>query len=142
MEADLMKARALLEGSHHTCVLVKGSNCYSSDHRGVKPLLQWLEDGADLRGFSAADKVVGKAAAYLYVLLGVTAVYANVISRPSVAVLEESGIAVFYGQQVEAIQNRTNTGLCPMEQAVKTARSPEEAVQMIHTTLERLSKNT
>ncbi len=136
-----MKAKALLEGSSHTCVLVKDSVCYSSDYRGVKPLLQWLEGGTDLRGFSAADKVVGKAAAYLYVLLGVTVVYAKVISKPSVAVLEENGIAVFYGQQVEAIRNRTDTGLCPMEQAVKTARSPEEAVEMIRSTLERLSKN-
>ena len=138
MEADLMKAKALLEGSDHTCVLVKDSAYYSSGHRGVKPLLQWLEDGTDLRGFSAADKVVGKAAAYLYVLLGVEAAYAKVISKPSVAVLEENGIAVFYGQQVEAIQNRTNTGLCPMEQAVKAARSPLQALEMVRLALEKL----
>lgn len=139
MEADLTKAKELLLGSSHTCVLVQGSTCYSSEHRGVKPLLSWLDDGADLRGFSAADKVVGKAAAYLYVLLGVKAVYARVISRPSVAVLEENGIDVFFETQVDAIRNRTDTGLCPMEQAVKAAGSPHQALDMVRQALEKLT---
>ncbi|MBE6978659.1 MAG: DUF1893 domain-containing protein [Ruminococcaceae bacterium] len=138
MDSDLMKAKELLLNSNHTCVLMKDGKCYFSDHRGVKPLLQWLDDGIDLRDFAAADKVVGKAAAYLYVLLGVKAVYARVISSPSIAVLEEHGISVFFETKVDAIRNRTNTGLCPMEQAVKTAQSPQEALIMVRQALEKL----
>ena len=139
MDSDLMKAKELLDSSSHTCVLIKDDACYFSDHRGVKPLLQWLDEGTDLRAFSAADKVVGKAAAYLYVLLGVKSVFARVISTPSVAVLEEHGIAVFFESKVDAIRNRTDTGLCPMEQAVKTARSPEEALILVRQALEKLN---
>ena len=139
MDSDVIKAKALLDNSSHTCVLIKGDACRFSDHRGVKPLLQWLDEGADLHDYSAADKVVGKAAAYLYVLLGVKAVYARVISTPSVTVLEEHGIPVFYDSQVDAIRNRTNTGLCPMEQAVKTAQSPQQALSLVRQALEKLS---
>ena len=137
---DLTKAKALLDSSSHTCVIVKEDTCYFSDHRGVKPLLQWLDEGTDLRDFSAADKVVGKAAAYLYVLLGVKAVYARIISSPSVAVLEEHGIAVSFETKVDGIRNRTDTGPCPREQAVKNARSPEEALTLIRQTLEILNQ--
>ena len=140
MDADLTKAKELLDSSSHTCVLTKGSACYFSDHRGVKPLIQWLDDSTDLQGFSAADKVVGKAAAYLYVLLGVKAVFARVISIPSIAVLEEQGIAVFFETKVEAIRNRTDTGLCPMEQAVKTAKTPQEALTMVRQALDKLNQ--
>lgn len=140
MDLDLIKSKELLDSSSYTCVLRKGDACYYSDHRGVKPLLQWLDEGSDLRGFSAADKVVGKAAAYLYALLGVKAVFARVISSPSVAVLEEHGIAVFFETKVDAIRNRTNTGLCPMEQAVKAAKTPEEALAMVRQALEKLKQ--
>lgn len=45
--------------------MCKGSTIYISTERGVKPLIDRIDDGTDLQGFSAADKVVGKAAAFL-----------------------------------------------------------------------------
>ena len=74
------KAKTLLAEGGYTCVICGGDKVYTSHERGVKPLLELLEQGAELKGFSAADRVVGKAAAFLYVLLGVSAVYAGVIS--------------------------------------------------------------
>ena len=66
---DLQRAeRALAEGGH-TLVLVKGERVITSNQRGVAPLLALID--TDVTGFSAADKVVGKAAALLYVKLGV-----------------------------------------------------------------------
>ena len=135
---DLTRAKNLLDSSCHTCVIVKGDACYLSDHRGVKPLLQWLDEGTDLRGFSAADKVVGKAAAYLYALLGVKAVYARIISDPSVAVLEEHGITVSFETKVAGIRNRTDTGPCPMEQAVAGITDPVEAEIAVRNRLAQL----
>ncbi len=138
MQADLEKARQLLITCGYTCVLSRDDRQYTSFQRGVKPLLQWLDAGIPLHGFCAADKVVGKAAAYLYVLLGVTAVYAQVISSPSLQVLEAAGIQVMYDTPVEAIRNRTNTGLCPMEQAVTNARDPGHALELVRQALARL----
>ena len=86
---------------------------------------------ADLKGFSAADKVVGKAAAILYVLLKVEAVYAPVMSEGAISVLAENGISAFYDKKVSRIINRTGDGLCPMEQAVSDVTDPEEGLKKI-----------
>ena len=137
---NLTKAKEILQNGGFTCVLLKDENEYTSDKRGVKPLLCWLESGEDFEGFSAADKVVGKAAAFLYVLLRVKAVYADVISEHALSVLKESEIKVAYGELVPAIRNRTNTGFCPMEAATLNITDPEDAVAAIKNVLVKLSK--
>ena len=82
MKNDLDKARSLLGTGAYTCVFCRADRVYTATERGVKPLLSWLDDGTDLTGFSAADRVVGRATAFLYCLLGVKEVYAKVMSRP------------------------------------------------------------
>lgn len=138
MDQNLLKARSLLEAGNYTCVLCRGEMVHSSCLRGVAPLLQLLDGGEDVAGFSAADKVVGKATAYLYRLLGVKAVYAQVVSRGALEVLTRSGIHLQYGSLVDQIQNRTQTGACPMEMATKDAQTPEDALLAIRQTLKRL----
>lgn len=123
MNADLERAKALLLGDV-TCVLCLGECTYLTQERGVAPLMRWLECDTSFQNFSAADKVVGKAAAFLYVLLGVCAVYANVISTPALQLLKRFHIQTFFSQEVPAVRNRTNTGFCPMETAVWTIDEP------------------
>ena len=137
MRDELTRARALLE-TGCTCVLVQGEICHTSTLRGVAPLLNWLDNGVDLQGFSAADKVVGRAAAFLYVLLGVRAVHANVLSTSAEQVLARHGIAVSADTRVAAIRNRAGDGFCPMEQAVLDAEEPQEALSRIRVRLAQL----
>lgn len=129
--ADLVNARELLAKDGYTCVLCKGERLYTSRERGVKPLLAWWTSGVELHGFAAADKVVGKAAALLYVLLGVSHIHAGVVSLAALQVLERHAISVTYDTQVPAIRNRTDTGFCPMERAVWHCEEPEEAVALL-----------
>lgn len=128
---SLEKAKKLLAEGGYTCVLCGGDKEYTSHERGVKPLLDLLERKTELRGFSAADRVVGKAAAFLYVLLGVKEVHAGVISVPAAGVLERFHIAATWEEQVDAIVNRTKTGFCPMESAVWNVEEPEAARKAI-----------
>ena len=125
------KAKELLESNGYTCVLTDGADVYTSTQRGVKPLVEFLESGTAFAGFSAADKVVGRATAYLYVLLGVKALFAQVISKPALAVLQENGIDVSYGQLVPNIINRKGDGICPFEEAVMDIADPQEAYAAI-----------
>ena len=138
MKNDLTSAVALLDEGDYTCVLVKGDTVYTSRERGVKPLMTWLEEGVSLVGFSAADKVVGKATALLYVLLGAERVYARVVSEPAAEVLRTHGIPLVADTVVPAIRNRTNTGFCPMEQATRDITDPKEAPKAIRNALEQL----
>lgn len=136
---DFERAWALLQEEGFTCVLCSGDQVLTSRLRGVKPLLSWLDEGLSLKGFSAADKVVGKAAAFLYVLLGVKEVYAQVMSRPAKAVLEDHGIPNGCEEEVAAIRNRTNTGFCPMETAVWSISELEKALIAIRQKFKELN---
>lgn len=116
--SDIEKAKKLLSGGNFTCVLCKDDTSYTSTGKGVSPMLTFLENGTELRGFSAADKIVGKAAAMLFVCAGVTEVFAEVMSKAAVNYLNERGIACSYGVLTDKIINRKGDGLCPMELAV------------------------
>lgn len=134
----LQQAIISLREGNHTCVLRKNGKEITSDLRGVAPLLELLHSGEVLSGASCADRVVGNGAAYLYVLLKVKEVYAEIISEPAKRTLEQAGIAVSMGQTVPAIMNRTKDGFCPIEQAVRDAVSPENALELIETRLKSL----
>lgn len=136
---DLQKAKNLLAQEGYTCVLVQGQKVHTSRERGVKPLLGWLEGGCILPGFSAADKVVGKATACLYCLLGAKAVHAGIMSDAAMAIFQEYGILATCDQQVDYIRNRTNTGMCPMEEATRSVRTPQEAPDAIRAKLKQLN---
>ena len=135
---DLIRAKQILQTEGCTCVLCSDNTIYRSSIRGVKPLLELIETDTDTTGFSAADKVVGTAAAMLYCHLRVRQVYASVMSRGAVKVLQDHGISVFYDDLTEAIQNRKKTGLCPMEVATKGIEDTDKALNVIRMTLEQL----
>ena len=126
-----LKAKSTLEKTNSTLVLYKNGEMYTDSERGVKTLLNFVNNGNKFNGFSVADKVVGKAAAYLYVLLGIEELYAEVISEAALGVLGKHGIGIFYGEKADRIRNRTNTGFCPMETAVLSIETPEEALTAI-----------
>ena len=63
--SDLERAKGGLSG--HTLCLVRGEEILMRDERGIAPMMALLAEGKDLTGFSAADRVVGKAAAMLFV---------------------------------------------------------------------------
>lgn len=140
MTENMKKAVSMLNEQALTLAAVNGNETITSRERGVKPLLALIDGGKTLEGYSAADKVVGAAAAYMYVLLGVRELYANVISRRAAEILEKYGIEFEYGTLAEAIKNRAGTGFCPMETAVFEAVSPENALMLIRAKLKELSR--
>lgn len=124
MSSDLENAIDTLRRGDYTCVVCRGEAVYTSHAPGVGPLLGWLDEGVDVQGFAAADRIVGKGAALLYARLGVAEVYAPVISEAAVKVLQANGIAVEFTEQVPFIENRQGTGMCPMELATQDIDDP------------------
>lgn len=135
---DLEKAKQILQADGATCVLCRGQTVYRSYERGVAPLLAFLDSDADTCAFSAADKVVGKAAAMLYCLLGVRRVHGNVMSIHAVRLLRRNGVEAYWDTLAENIRNRAGNGLCPMESATQAIDEPEDALPVIRDTLARL----
>ena len=53
--------------SGHTICLCKDKNIFFIDKRGIAPMMGFIADGVDLKGYSVADIIVGKAVAMLFV---------------------------------------------------------------------------
>ncbi len=135
----LEKAVALLRSKNYTLVAVSSTEEITSTQRGVKPLLAILDSKKNLHGFSVADKVIGKGAAFLYVILDVHEIYADVISESALDVLKAHNISITYKTLTAAIKNRNHTGFCPIETAVKNTNDAETALVLIREKLKQIS---
>ena len=124
---NLEKAESVLASDEYTCAMCKDGKIYTSKERGIKPLVVWLQSSTDFNGFSAADKVVGKGAAFLYVLLGINAVYAHIISIPALELLKRHNINVKFDIITDNIINRKGNGICPFEEAILNIDNAEAA---------------
>ncbi|MCI9415500.1 MAG: DUF1893 domain-containing protein [Clostridiales bacterium] len=114
------------------CLVLRGEERYVSSERGIRPLLGWLrENPRFFENACAADKIVGRAAALLLVYGGVRQVYAETLSDGAAAVLETYGVPFSCGVRAPFIRNREGTGMCPMEQKVRQADTPQEAYAIL-----------
>lgn len=132
-ENGLQLAKSTLENGAFTCVIVKEMDMLSSKENGIRPIIHWLRSTPEtLRKSAAADKVIGKAAAMLFVYGEVKVIYAAVISKPALAFLRENNVEVSYGNLVEYIKNRDGTGMCPMETKALNLNTAEEAFNLFN----------
>lgn len=95
--------------------------------KGVRDLI-WLLDHEpwQLSGALVADKVVGKASAALMALGGVKEVYAEVLSRRALPLLDDACLAYSYGELVDQIVIPEGDTRCPLEQIVAEDTTPSE----------------
>lgn len=137
---DLQLACAGLPG--HTLVLCRGGHIIVSDARGVAPMVDLIREGRSLGGYCAADRVVGRAAAMLFISAGIAEVYAETMSEGALRLLTSHGVPAGYGQLTDYIINRAGTGPCPMELAVSDVDDDDIAmgVERIFSRLDELRK--
>jgi len=124
----------------HSICLCKDGVCITDDGRGISPMMRLLEEGKDLTGYSAADLIVGKAAAMLFVKAGIVCVYGKTMSEAGSACLTAHGIPHFFDTMTEHIINRTGTGICPMEEAVADIEDIGEGYAALKKRLAALSR--
>lgn len=133
---DIEAAKKALAG--HTIALCKGEDVVTSDKRGVAPMVDFIREGRDLRGYSTADKIVGKAAAVLFIKAGIKEAFAEVISKSAEEILSLHGVPFSFAKETERIINREGTGLCPMETAVSEINDIDTAFEAICRRLDSL----
>lgn len=122
--------RILQDGNHS--LVVAGDGIRTFNGRGISDLYSLLTEHPDwLRGASVADKVVGKGAAALLILGGVRELFAGVISRSALGLLEDSGISFRFAEKVPYIINRKGDGLCPVEALCKDCKTAAECLPFI-----------
>ena len=108
----------------------RGSVIFTSRNRGVLDLYCLMRDNSEiLKGASAADKVVGKAAAMLYAGSGIKELYAGSLSRAASCVLREAGVKVQYENMIPFVMNRDRSGMCPVERLATTVDTLDELME-------------
>jgi hypothetical protein len=130
--------KELLQGKY-TCVVVQdGEVVMTSFEKGVKPLMHFYEKRELYQSPVLADKVIGRAAAFLAVLCGIKEIYAEVISEEAIKVLDSYQIPFTSGRVVPYITNRSGDGLCPMEELSKDVKTPSGMYVKIQKWLQKI----
>lgn len=136
--ANLSEAQERIRKGQASCVIMRDGHIVDEAIGiGVKPILQFLESSS-LKDAEVADKIVGKAAAMLLTLGGVKYVYGELMSVSGKEFLEKRGIAASYGKLIDRINNRDNTGMCPLEESVIDTDEPSKGYEAIKKTVARL----
>ena len=114
---DIEIAKQRLDEKDLTLVLVRnGEIIFEGAGRGIKELWTLYREQADLlKGSSAADTVIGKAAAMFYVAGGISELKADLSSEAAQTYLTEHQVPYTYTKLTEYILNQTGQALCPME---------------------------
>ncbi len=133
MDKDLTKARNHLLESNHKIVAVKdGEIIFTSDEPGINGLLNILDKNSDcLKDSSVADKIIGRAAAFLMCFGNISRVFAPIISESALAALQKESIEVHFDRKVNFIKNRLGDGICPMEKKCLDIEEPREAFLLL-----------
>ena len=113
---DMIRAKQLIPG--HSICLCRGDEVITNDGRGISPMMKLIAEGRDLKGFSCADLIVGKAAAMLFVKAGVVCVHGETMSTAGRDFLQSHGVPCTWGTLTERIIDRQGKDTCPMEKTV------------------------
>ena len=135
----VVSAKNLIENQKATCVVIKQGKILNIEQdRGVRPVIALYEQGL-LQDAVVVDKIIGKAAAMVLVLGGVSACYGVTMSSAALEYLKAHGVRAEYGTLTEHIINRKGDGICPMEQTVAEINDPNEALVALKAKMEELS---
>ncbi len=134
------KAISMVRDNTASCVVVKKGRIISAESpRGISHIVD-LHDKNMLKGTFVADKIIGKAAAIIFILSGIKACFGETVSKSAIDLLEKNGIKVTYDICTDVIENRTGDGMCPMEMTVKDIDDFSLALKMLKKKVVDLSK--
>lgn len=137
-ENDLIAEMHTVLATGKACVVAKdGVICATAEGRGIRPLLQLLDERKLARAL-VLDRVCGRASAAICVAGRARKVVTPLISEGARKFLEAHGVAVQAEKTVPAILNRAQSGFCPMDTAIDGVNDPAEIVARLRAALERL----
>lgn len=127
--SDLRLAKLILHRSNLNLVIVKkGKVVFETGAHGIRGFLLAIEKlGKALVGSSVADRIVGRAAAFLCAYGKVASVHAVTISEEGVQILRKNNIPYEYENLVPNILNYDRTDVCPFEKLTAGLVNPKEA---------------
>lgn len=122
---------------NETCVIMRDFEViYKSTKKGMTPLIEFYDVSGPMTDIVIADRIVGKSAALLAILLGARSVLTPTISRPAIELLRHHRVHMIYGEVVDFVRDQKGTGRDPFEEAVMDIDDPYQGYLMIKSLLE------
>ena len=141
-DLELAKLK-LIEKDLSLVIVKKGKPIFETSKPGISGFLQALEEQEkNLVAASAADKIIGVAAAMLCVYSGLSSVFASTISEAGIKVLEDNNTVCVFERKVSHILNRSKTDVCPFEKLAITSGSPDEAYVKLKALVNKMMKKS
>jgi hypothetical protein len=130
---DLEIAKQRLKNKELNLVFIKNSELvFETKKEGLAGFLQAIEEcNGALAATSVADKVIGKAAAFLCIYSKVKAAFAITLSQGGREILNTGNIYIEFENLTPTILNLKKTDQCPFEKLVENITEPETAYKEI-----------
>ena len=136
-ETDLLELVKILDENNFSVVGYDNGEIVSSEKKGVAPLLDFYKQNHV--NMICCDKVVGKAAAIMHILLGSKYLHCHIISQKAIDILDKYGMQYSYDTKVDYILNRSKSGMCPLEKATEKCEDVNQGYKIIIETLNQLN---
>lgn len=131
--------RLLEENKSITCFVLKEDDIlFTSKARGVKPLMDFYKEQGRVDGVYVVDRIMGKGAILLAILIGAKTAETPIISEPALELAQRHHFNVKYDKIVPHIINRAGDGQCPIESSLEGITDIEQGFETIKTTLKQL----
>ena len=123
-----------------TCFILRDEKIiFSSNERGVKPIMDFYKEfGVSKIPLTIVDKIMGKGAIVLAILVGATTVVTPTMSKDALTLVKEYNLEYYAENIVPFIINRTNDGRCPIESSVLSIDNIEDGYNKIISALHEL----
>lgn len=112
-------------------VLDEGQPVFTSSKPGLTPLIDAVDSLDHLDGLTAVDKVVGGAAARIFVIYGIDQVLTNLISHPAKNILTSSTISFKAEQTVQQLSAPKQEGPCKLEKLSQEINNDEDFLKLV-----------
>ena len=119
----------LLKERNKTCIVLNnGKIIFESEAFGVKPLRELRQSGFKKQTedhLTLIDRVIGKGALILAELIGIDEIFTPLTSEYALHYSQAINLPIAYQIKVPMIENRTRTGMCPIEKSVINTSDPQ-----------------
>ena len=134
----------LLNERNKTCIVLSNVKIiFESEAFGVKPLRELRQSGFKKQPedhLTLIDRVIGKGALILAQLIGIDEIFTPLTSQHALRYSQVINLPITYQVKVPMIQNRTRTGMCPIEESVINTSDPHTGEANIEAAITLLMK--
>lgn len=133
--SNLDIAKEEFSKDNYSFVIAGEGKIITSKEKGLSPVIDLIESGDDFSEYAVCDKITGRAAAFLYVLLGIEAVHAKKMAKLAVQILDRAEIEYSYDEMIETVLDEDMKEIDPVELSVLRSGSAVQAINDIKAVL-------